>query len=159
MTDILPTHSCFDDAMDFFELFDLEHSEVRREMLRKLRLVHGICVSSENVRYAHAWVEEHIGNDAARADWPQYVVWQGMSHKGRRAYFAVDRVWFYAAYQVESNTSYSIQQFAALNLASGHYGPWAPQYVELVKQHGRKILGRVQGAVPLGIVFAEATEA
>lgn len=150
MTVIQPTHSCFDDAMDFFEVFDLSDGGVVTEMLRTLRLVHGVCVSSEGIAYAHAWVEEHVSAEPERKDWPTYVVWQGMVHEGRRGYFAVARQWFYGAYKVKSQTSYTMHQFAELNAKTGHYGPWRQKYRELVEAGRGRRLGVVQGAKPLG---------
>jgi len=160
MTTIEPTHSCFDDAMEFFEMFDVDDVNVRTEMLRSLRLVHGICLSSEGVGYAHGWVEEAVEGDIDRAEWPRYVVWQGMVLEGRRAYFAVERAWFYSAYRVKHRTTYSMDQFAAMNLSSGHYGPWVPAYRALARgQRERRVLGRVQGVDLLGVVFADGVEA
>jgi len=160
MTTIEPTHTCFDDAIGFFELFDLEDVSVRAEMIRTLRLVHGVCLSSEGVGYAHGWVEELVERDSDRSSWPKYVVWQGMMHEGRRAYFAVERDWFYSAYRVKHRTAYQMEQFAAHNLSSGHHGPWHPLYWALAKGAGDgREIGRVEGVAPLGVVFRDRVEA
>ena len=160
MTTIEPTHTCFDDAIGFFELFDLEDVSVRAEMIRTLRLVHGVCLSSEGVGYVHGWVEEAVENDADRPNWPKHVVWQAMVHEGRRAYFAVERAWFYSAYAVKHRTTYRIDQFAAMNLSSGHYGPWVPAYRALARSQGAMgVLGEIEGVELLGMVFADGAEA
>jgi hypothetical protein len=153
MTTITPTHSCFDDAMEFFEIFDLNDPEVRAEMFDSLRLVHGLCYSVANgVRYAHGWIEERVpGDDPDRQGWPEHVVWQGMAHDGGRAYFAVERTWFYGAYSVESRTVYRIDEVVAQNQASGHYGPWDPRYRAHTGGGGR-IFARIEDAPVLGVL-------
>jgi hypothetical protein len=159
MTTIEPTHSSFDDAMEFFEMFDMDNAVVRADMVRTLRLVHGVCLSSEGIGYAHGWVEEAVEGDPDRATWPPHVVWQGMMHEGRRAYFAVERDWFYSAYRVKHRTAYRMEQFAAMNLSSGHYGPWLAKYRALMKGQGEaRVLGRIEGASLLGMVFADGAE-
>ena len=153
------THSCFDDAMDFFDMFDVEDEEVRGEMYRSLRLVHGICRSSSGVHYAHAWVEEHVTDDSARADWPAYVVWQGTIVDGRRAYYALDRTFFYQAWMVMDRTIYTMHELARCNALSGHCGPWIRRYIALARSlGGGRVLGSVSGARALGVVFADAAE-
>jgi hypothetical protein len=127
MTEIRPTHSCFDDAIEFFELVDLDKADA-------FRIVHGLCYSVLGP-YAHAWVEE---GDR---------VWQGMP--GRR-WFAVDRVWFYAAYNVVERTVYTVLEAAKLNRDSGHYGPWDPRY----RKHtgGGGIIGKFENVKVLAVL-------
>jgi hypothetical protein len=53
-----------------------------------------------------------------------------------------------------------MEQFAAMNLSSGHYGPWLPKYRALMKGRGEgRVLGRIEGASLLGMVFADGAEA
>jgi hypothetical protein len=141
--------------MGFFELFDVTDAEVRAEMMATLRLAHGLCCSlTQRKLYAHAWVEEVVPRDEpARPNWPEHVVWQGMAtDDGGRAWFAVEREWFYSAYMVETRTVYNLAEMMRHNLATGHYGPWVPLYRE--HTGGGGITARLDGAPVLGVVKA-----
>lgn len=154
---IEPTHTCFDDAVEFFEILRLDEPEVREYARTALRLVHGVCMGSSGERYVHAWVEERVSDDPDRAEWPSEVVWQGMKYgAGKKGWFAVPSEWFYATYQVQDRELYTVQRFAMLNLTTGHYGPWNPRYLAMMEGcPGGRVLGRVEGASPLGYLLRE----
>jgi hypothetical protein len=156
MTTIRPTHQCFDDALDFFEAFRLDNAVVRAEVLRAMRVAHGICVTPDGHKYAHAWVEERVRNDPDRSTWPERVVWQGMLCEAGRGYYAVALDWFYEAYAVRERTIYTLQDCARLNVRTGHYGPWVARYRALTNTTAeRRIIATQSDATVLG--FLEAT--
>jgi hypothetical protein len=154
---IEPTHTCFDDAMEFFEILRLDEPQVREYARTALRLAHGICMAASGERYVHAWVEERLeGDDPERVGWPPVVVWQGMRYGAGKGWFAVDAEWFHKSYQVQECVRYEAQRFAMLNLRTGHYGPWEPRYLAMMGDSpGGRLLGSVEGASPLGYVVLE----
>lgn len=82
---VLPTGTCFDDALDFLS-FRMKQDGVERAM-RSLVLVHGICLVPEGhlkagTRFAHAWVEE------TRPD-GEVLAWQDGYAEGLRVSYAV----------------------------------------------------------------------
>lgn len=148
---IEPTGKCFDDALSFLELFRLDDPAIREDIMRTVRIAHGICAVPAGVAFAHAWVEERVINDPDRPRWPARVVWQGMRHQsGLPAYFAVDAEWFMQAYGVRERTLYTPRECAMWNLRTGHYGPWIARYRLLAGSS--RVLGEIQNARVLGVL-------
>lgn len=134
----LPTHHCFDDALDYIE------SRVKAEpaLLRStaLILVHGIAIAPNGPHqgepYAHAWVEESgecIDSGIIKGQ-------TGISD-GQRVWYRVERDEYYASHQVQQTTRYTVREAWAANFTAGHYGPWEPQYAALCGS------GRIFGSV------------
>lgn len=115
---IYPTHTCFDDALEFLVLGEL-HSVQRK------RLVHGICLADDDSPYAHAWVE--LDGDA----------WQGGLLDGERIYYAMPIAELHERLRVRECTRYAALQAMRQNVATGHYGPWEPKYRELTSDDRR----------------------
>jgi hypothetical protein len=154
---IRPTHQCFDDALDFFEAFRLDNAAVRAEVLRTMRVAHGICATPTGDKYAHAWVEERVRDDPDRATWPERVVWQGMLCEAGRAFYAVEHDWFYEAYAVRERTLYTLAECARHNVRSGHYGPWIARYRALTNTAAvPRIMGVQSDATVLGFLEPSA---
>lgn len=153
-TQLTPTWTCFDDALDFFDLA-LDPTQLRAAE-QHFRLVHGICHGHDTGEpYAHAWVEH---SDAQRLDpaWPPCLVWQGAIMRERRVYYATDRDWFYDAYRITRATRYSLQLALYMNFTTGHYGPWRGDYRELCKRgDAGRIMGTVEGFAPIAYLFVE----
>lgn len=157
MTDLMATHSCFDDAIDFFEqVVDVERLVTQPDDVNSFRVVHGVCTAAQSGhRYAHAWVEQRRG---AVVDGGREVdlVWQAATRNGARVYFAIEREAFYQAFGVERSTRYSLRQAAQLNRDTGHYGPWRRDYAELCRRTGDgRILGIAEGPSPLAVIPVE----
>jgi hypothetical protein len=110
-----PTHTCFDDALDFFG-----HLSDPIERAAHL-VVHGICVLPDGSRIAHAWIE--------RTD--QDFVIEGALLGPERVYRAMPRATFDARWKIERCTRYTFDQALALNAAHDHFGPWDPEYAAL----------------------------
>ena len=91
--DLLPTHHCFDDALDYLNQRVLEEPRLARR--KTLYLVHGIAVG-EHGPYAHGWCEE--GG----------LCWDAALANGDRIWYAVARAEFYAARQIQATTRYTI---------------------------------------------------
>lgn len=124
MTDILPTHQCFDDAIDRL-------GELAREGGQMPTLVHGICAADDGTPYAHAWVEN------------RGLVWDAGMLNGQRVSFAVPVLEYWSAKRVGRTWRYTVIEMLRANREHGTYGPWVPELIELCRDTPR-ILGRVQ---------------
>jgi hypothetical protein len=119
MATILPTQSCFDDAIEYLEM------RVRLNPAlawgKTLILVHAICLAAEGPHagepFAHAWVEEDGRCGSA-----------GLLDGGERIWMTVAREEWYAAHRVQQSTRYTLRDVWRENQQSGHYGPWRPEY-------------------------------
>jgi hypothetical protein len=133
---IYPTHTCFDDALDFFE-------HVEPKTFPAYRVVHGLATDDEGQLFAHAWIEETPD-----------LVWQGGIIGGRRCYYAMPCDDFYRWMGVVRTSRYSAQLAAQLNASTGHYGPWRKEYAALCGGAGR-ITKRKQPDYPLRAFYVE----
>lgn len=121
-----PTHTCFDDALDFLNLMVLAN----RVKLEEWRLVHALC-RFEGQLYAHAWCERN-GETVMAA----YVI------DGKHTYVETDRAGHYEIFQPVEVWSYSVREAAGLNLRHGHFGPWEPELRKHCTMDGsRRIFG------------------
>jgi len=129
VSDLLPTGTCFDDALEYLNERVLADPSLAERST--LVLVHGIARSTDGADepYAHAWCEE-----AGQA-------WDAALWNGQRIYYAVARAAFYEARRIADATQYTIRQACLLNYATRHYGPWLPRYRALCGQGGR-VMGR-----------------
>lgn len=150
---IAPTHTCFDDALDWFEQV-INPRTVTPFTLDTFRVVHGVCQAAGSVQYAHAWVEQSGCDACYRADVgeelvPPMLAWQAGMMGGLRVYFGIERSAYYETYRVQRATLYSLGAVVELNRSSGHYGPWEPEYVALCQQHSEgRVFGMVTGPAP-----------
>lgn len=122
---IMPTHTCFDDALEFVEM-RLSEKKLFADS-DELLVVHGIALAPEGERagepFAHAWVEE--GDLAYQA---------GML-MGGKVWYGVQREEFYLALRIQRATRYTLREAWERNRESGHFGPWEPEY-ETLCAHG-----------------------
>jgi len=131
---ILPTHRCFDDALEL-----LERRVQHEPLLAKsdtIVLVHGVIRGAEEQgevgRIAHAWLEERRPDGA-------WIVWDHGMLNGQRIVFSVEIAEFYGASRVEreSVVRYTLRQVLEENKRSGHYGPWRAELVALCRDPRR----------------------
>lgn len=116
---IYPTHTCFDDALDYLELVLRAQG---RKSLRRLVVVHGICLHEETSEpFAHAWVEQ--GDEVHHA---------GIL-RGERVWVTIPRDDYYRELRIQDTTRYTPLEAVRRNRATGHYGPWEPQYQALTR--------------------------
>lgn len=122
-TTILPTHICFDDALDFLQdvvraefaaCGDVEHVLA---VFARMRVVHGICIAPSGRPFAHAWVEQ----DGA-------YVWQGGVIDGERVFHRMPLADFMRHVPVQEATRYTVDEALRLNAESNHFGPWDERY-------------------------------
>lgn len=137
-TTIYPTHSCFDDAMEFIDWMALEFKEDKD--LDELFLVHSINQTNAGRAYAHAWVEDNNSGVA---------VFAGI-YKGEKAYFYSPVKDFYDRFNVQETTKYTVKEAVENNLRTCNYGPWEDKYIALCANGDRTVLG--QGEMKAGLL-------
>lgn len=110
MATIYPTHTCFDDSLDFLEML-----ATRGEPFEHYTLVHAI-VKPEGKRFAHAWLEVD-GN----------VLFSGIL-EGRKAFFFASKEEYYEQLKIVKAVKYTVKEALKENLRTGAYGPWSEEY-------------------------------
>lgn len=123
---ILPTRTCFDDALEYLEWIAAELllrygpvDAVRSELLN-YTVVHAICLHpEENHPFAHGWVE-HDGEaiEAGILD-------------GVRITYAMPLETHNAKLRVQERTEYTMPEIIEHNYRTGHTGPWIERYAAL----------------------------
>lgn len=122
MSLIHPTHTCFDDAMDFLA----EVAKERPEDLRAARylVVHAICRKpGTEDRFSHAWVLD------TKMD---LAIQRGILN-GEPIWFCSSRADLEADLRPLEARRYTPREACAENEASGHFGPWEPRYAALCR--------------------------
>lgn len=146
LPDILPTHSCFDDALDFFDLL----SDQGLAHLHHYSVVHAVCLGHAlGTPYAHAWVED------ATDPLGQVAIWQKgvMRATGKGVYWALERSHFYRLYSVQEVTRYSAAEAIENVARHGHYGPWRDDLHALCNDTpGGRVVGCMTGIGPIAIL-------
>lgn len=139
---ILPTHRCFDDSIEYLE--SRVRADPKLAFGTDILLVHAIAkFPDDNPRagqqFAHAWVEEVVKI--------KKVAWQTTAKTmvvarhaglldGQRVYMATPADEYRARLRVESVTTYTCRQVAAENKKAGDFGPWKPEYLALCAPEG-----------------------
>lgn len=131
---ILPTGTCFDDALDFIS--ERVKREPRLALTGDLILVHGICLAPEGRRagepFSHAWVED----STTEVNPPLEIVWQGGVLDGQRIWYAMPRAEFESKLRPQKSTRYTMREAALENKRTNHFGPWVEEYSNLCKRTG-----------------------
>src|SRR5262245_42913936 len=123
MTDILPTFTCFDDAIELFGRL------IRAD--RRPTLVHASLKGDDGRLHTHAWVED----DGEVLD-------VGLLN-GMRVVMRYPQLGYYAARHVQRTWRYELRDILRANRKAGTYGPWVPELIALCSETPR-IVGRLQ---------------
>ena len=118
---IHPTHTCFDDAVEFIEELIKEHPDKLEDIKTSLLLVHGICLLPNGQRYAHGWVEDNKTDSC---------YFKGIV-ESECVFLQADRPGFYENFKVQETTKYTLWQVHLENMLSGTFGPWDKKYLAL----------------------------
>lgn len=121
--DIQPTHTCFDDALEFVELMIVKFPGEKDYFKENLRIVHGICLLEDSSQYAHAWVEDIKD---------QTCVFRGIAN-GEFVWLSASITEYYANFQVQETTKYTLRQACDENQRTMSYGPWEERYLALTR--------------------------
>jgi hypothetical protein len=117
---ILPTHTCFDDALDIIEANVRESPSLAHT--DELILAHGILLHPDTGEpFAHAWVE--------CSGW----VGQAGFLNGEKGVYGLPWENFAERMRPQDVTRYTVRQALEENNRSGHYGPWLEKYDALCR--------------------------
>ena len=133
---ILPTHSCFDDALEYLEA--ICRAGAAPDAIKSHTIVHGVCRAPDGEVFAHAWLE--VGAD----------VIQGGILDGERGYFTMSSAEFRKALPVVDETRYTVLEALEENRRTRTYGPWVERYRELCVNNGGRRVWRTARVVPEG---------
>ncbi len=111
MTEILPTHTCFDDAIQ--NLIFLMESR-GRHIAGRMKVVHAI-IEPEGAPLSHAWIELD-----------RRVFFSGIL-KGETVMVETDLAEYYRQSRIKVLRRYSIWAAYAEEQRTGRYGPWDPR--------------------------------
>jgi len=117
--EVLPTHTCFDDALEFLE--DLAR---REEPFTHFRVVHALLKNPDSEVYAHAWLLNTANNT---------VVFAGI-YDNEKIYIEADADEYYSKIDILDMTQYDSVEICEMNHLYGTYGPWKTQYLEYCRQ-------------------------
>lgn len=109
--DILPTHTCFDDALDTLERIAIESPDTVDEF----HVIHAICMTDGEL-FSHAWLE-HIPTSR--------VVFVGIREGARETFVALSSE-YEAELSVQWKIRYRAWEAVEINHRTNHYGPWEP---------------------------------
>jgi hypothetical protein len=132
--EILPTHSCFDDAIEYLTARIAGDQAIRANPGAlvtdpPLILVHAICVVHEGHEkagqpFAHAWVEERLADGS-------WVAWQAGILRGKRIEFSMPRSELEQKFRPQVTTRYTPMAAFMKNLQTKSFGPWDQRYQAL----------------------------
>lgn len=126
---ILPTHTCFDDALEFISIRMKDNPRVAS----RLFLVHAICIIPEGREagdlFAHAWVEEVL----PLAE----VVWQDGFLNGQRITYSATKESVYEELKPSRVYRYNLRQAAQMNHKFQTFGPWVAELQALCRKKKR----------------------
>ena len=124
-TVVLPTHTCFDDALDLLVTILQKHPDAANT--GEFLLVHAICHRPEaGGAFAHAWVENEHGTGFA---------FQFGILNGKRELFAQPVKDHYARLTPSDITKYTPRQAWEENRRHENYGPWLEKYLVLCRDY------------------------
>jgi hypothetical protein len=123
-----PTHSCFDDSLEFIEYVC---GEYKQDDLSMLTLVHGIFIGDDGKPHTHAWVEDSSTKTA---------IFAGI-YQGTKTYLFSKLDQFHNRYKFTETTRYTLREAMEHNLRTMSYGPWDPKYIALCGDGERTVVG------------------
>lgn len=119
MNAIHPTHTCFDDALDYLGEIAAKHPAAL--IFENIRLVHAICLMPDGTPYSHGWVE----SDA-------FAYFFGICD-GERIRIQVDAKEYRRELKVIESTEYTYEQAYQENYRHRNFGPWVEKYRKLCR--------------------------
>lgn len=113
---IHPTHSCFDDAIDYINFLATENPSDIQRMNKEYRVCHGICLFPDGEKYAHAWLEYRNSTI------------EGGIYDGQKVAVRQPKADFYKRQRPVKVLRYTIKQTIKLEKdIYGYCGPWDPE--------------------------------
>lgn len=124
---IMPTHKCFDDALELLTEFLVK--EVHAEA--DLRLVHAVCIAPDGHEYSHAWVETGSG----------LAFFCGLLY-GRKVTVEVEAGEYRENVQAKEIFTYTPREAWEHNKKFVTYGPWEERLLVLCARPGEGLTFR-----------------
>ena len=118
---VYPTHTCFDDALEY--IGEMLKNHPAAVMFEDVVLVHAICIMPNGDQYAHAWVESKLTKTA---------YFFGIV-KGGRVRIDVDSEEYRKELQVVEFIEYTPYEACKENYKHGTFGPWKEKYLNLCR--------------------------
>jgi len=118
-----PTHTCFDDALDFFDMLAKQGNATIYD--GRWRLVHALCEAPDGQYYAHAWVER---DDIA--------IGSAIIH-GHRCHYETDRRDYYRRFRPVEMNRYTVREAVIMNARHNNFGPWESRYRDFASSERR----------------------
>ena len=118
---VLPTNTCFDDAMDFIMVL------IRENKAEDIYLCHGLVTPDpkKNIgnkkTYSHGWIYDEQTNSCMQ--------WGILD--GKKVGIRGDKGKFYADMGVHKITYYTPKQAMYYSWLYDFFGPWEPEYMKL----------------------------
>lgn len=119
---IYPTHTCFDDAVDYINHLCTTNPQDIRKINADYRICHGICLCEDNTPYAHCWLEYRNS------------VIDGGIYKGEKVAVRSPKHEFYKRTRPQKICRYTIKKSIELEKKIyGYCGPWDEEIRALCK--------------------------
>jgi hypothetical protein len=124
---IYPTHTCFDDAIEY--LTHTVKSVGPKTVHAHYSLVHGICLHPDGRPYSHAWVERTTASHRT------LCIGIGRLESGEPVAYEGAKEEYYDNFQVQKTYKYTIKEMIKHNYEHGTYGPWLPELLQLCRNY------------------------
>lgn len=131
---LLPTGTCFDDALELMAHLSVTRPETRERLV----LVHGIAHFTEDggwlgdqvpgTPFAHGWLELD-GEVWQGAILPEPL--EGFSGTGEKVYFTQPIAEHYERLRITDTTRYTLREAHDENERTELFGPWVERYQDL----------------------------
>lgn len=126
---ILPTHTCFDDCLDYIENLIKQPNSNKLAIIRRYQVVHGIYQITElendlNTKgrpFAHGWVFDKVDKAAIQDGYLN----------GERLTYGISTKDFYSLFKIIDETRYNLNEVYRLNVLHNNFGPWKQKYINL----------------------------
>jgi len=130
MSELQPTFTCFDDAIEFL----VKSQPIQRELVQ---VVHALCLGDKGELFAHGWVE----------DMCNALVWQGGIADGVKIFYGLPIDWFYQNFAPQKLKRYRLDEI----VKQINCGPWDPE-IEAFAGPGKGIHKRLTNVPAKSVV-------
>lgn len=134
--DFRPTHTCFDDALDFYMMLRRVMNASDAE-LNAYELFHAICLmpGTRSERMAHAWNRDPRTGDVVQAGL--------VDGSNTRCWYALADEVFEGIFRPQYVVRYTFVQALRENHRANHFGPWDPEIRQYCTDERRVAPGAV----------------
>jgi hypothetical protein len=116
-----PTHTCFDDTLDFVAAYVDAGRGTLRELEASLWIMHGLCRPRGGALIAHGWLHIVCSGE---------IMQGGRMTNGDRCFYRLPGETFNTIWQPQLVTRYRVSEALEQNRRHLTFGPWVPEYIE-----------------------------